>query len=422
MNPLNPGLPRPSRIWLVAVFALWCTDLALAAVPLPPEDALGRSVAAAPETRAARSRLLQARSEARLSALGPYEWTLSGAGVKRDIEGEGRFNEWDTALERPVRLPGKAALDRELGKLMIVRAAAELQVVERTTRLAILDAWFACVGAAERAQLLEQDRSYMQGVYDAVAIRRRGGDLAELDEALASAELATANAGTTAARMQAADAARALATRLDVTSCAVESWDAPPETTVGTASLGVTADDGVAADPAVRVSAAIAELASVGAERTRRDRWPDPTLAATYGRERGGVERLGGLSISVPLGVRRRAAEIAKAEAAAAVAAAEHDTARANSRREWLARSAALRRSHEVWLALAAAEAHQRRAADLTRHAFELGELSLAESLIVRRVALQARVAEREAALAAWHALAIDAAYRATVGGEISAP
>ncbi len=385
--------------------------MASAAPPLPAAELLARAVDTAPATRAARARLSQARAEARLSALGPYDWTVSGAGVRREIEGEGRFNEWDVALERPVRLPGKAAIDRELGRLMVRRAAAELQSVERDARLQILDAWFSCVNAAERAVLLEQDRVLMQSVADAVGLRRRRGDLAELDEVLALAELATLNAEVTAARMVALDTAKMLATRLEVTSCAVENWDKPAIAAADSSVPDLESAEQLGLDPLVQAGAAAAESASLAAERARRDRLPDPTLGVSYGRERGGEERLGGLFVSVPLGRRRRTAEVAQAEAAAAVAVAEHDAVRSGVRRQRLTLMAEQRRAQEIWRLLDMAALQQRRAAAISARAFELGEISLAESLVIRRAALQSSLAEREAALTAWHAAAVRAAH-----------
>ncbi|MEZ5514990.1 MAG: TolC family protein [Steroidobacteraceae bacterium] len=402
-------------IWLLVLMAMSVAPaVGYAAPPLPPADRLSSAIAAAPETRAAQARLQQAQSEARLLHLGPYEWTLSGAGARRNIDGEGRYHEWETALERPVRLPGKAALDRELGRLAIVRANAELQLAQRSARLEILAAWFTCVQAAERAALLDQDLAFLQRAFDTIATRRRGGDLAEYDEALAGAELAALRATATAARMTAIDASRLLATRLEVSNCEVPNWDAPVRVSGGHYVDAHLGEQNVTADPTVQASAGVVETASITAERVRRERWPDPTLGVTYGRERGGEEQLGGLSISIPLGFRRRTAEVAKAEAAAAVALADHDMVRADVRRQWLQVEAERRRTLEVWLALAAAESQQRRAAELSRRAFELGELSLSESLLVTRMALQARLAEREAALAAWHAVAVGEAYAST--------
>jgi len=154
----------------------------------------------------------------------------------------------------------------------------------------------------------------------------------------------------------------------------------------------------------VRAAVAGADRARLEAERARADRFPDPTLDLNYARERDGAERVAGIGVTVPLGMRRRGAESARAAAAAQVAAAESDGILAAAARERIENETEHRRAWETWRALAEAVSEQARAADLSRRAFELGEMPLAESLIVSRSALRAQIEERSASLAAWHA------------------
>jgi outer membrane protein TolC len=375
---------------------------AFAAAPLPAADALARSIEAAPEVRAAIARAAEADGAAQLRELGPYEWTAGASGAQREIDGEGTFDEWELSAERPFRLPGKASLDRRVAGLQRERAAAELALARRRVAFEVLDAWFACVDAHTRAGLLERELDFVGRIADTVAARRRAGDAAELDDAVASAERSAASAASTAARIEAIGAARRLSTRLEGASCGLAEWDAPPGPRAGSPTMPDATQDAVG-DPAVRVAQAGAEQAQLEAERARADRWPDPTLDVTYASERDGAERIAGLGVSVPLG-RRRSAESARAAAAAQVAAAESEATIASVARERIENDTAHRRAFQTWRALAEAVASQARAADLSRRAFELGESSLAESLLVSRSALQARLAERSAALAAWHA------------------
>lgn len=392
------------------VWGLLWTGRAVAVPPLPPADAIARAVDAAPEVRAARARAVEAGFGARLVAMSPYDWVASGSSARRRIDSEGRFGEWSTALERQVRWPGKATVDQRLGALQVDQATAELSSVLRQTRVTVLEAWFACLQAAERARLLDNDLEYLAELTRVIEKRRRAGDLAELDEALATAELATASAETATARTDAINAARLLATRLDDTSCSIANWDSPdPQTVVSIRPPSTEAQ--LSADPAVRASIAAAERARVAAQRARLERWPDPTLGVTYGSERGGAERIGGLSVSVPIGVGRRRTEAARAEAAANAASADLDVARADALRLQLQVESERLRAHQAWRSLADADRQQRRAIALSGRAFELGETSLAESLVVRRAALQTRLAERSAALDAWRADAIQATF-----------
>jgi outer membrane protein TolC len=147
----------------------------------------------------------------------------------------------------------------------------------------------------------------------------------------------------------------------------------------------------------------------------QRDRWPDPTLGVTYSRARDGAETIGGLKLSIPIGVRRRHAEAARAAASATAATAEHLATRQDSERNWIQIDTDVRRAHQTWSALAEAERQHRRAADLSQRAFELGEASLADALLARRAALQAALVERAAALDSWRARAIFDAFVAAL-------
>lgn len=382
------------------------------AAPLPPADSMERSTDLSPEVRAARARFAEAQHEQTLLSLGPYDWTAAAEAARRSVTGDGSFAEWNTALQRPVRLPGKAALDRKIGQLLARQAAADLRVAVRAHRLVVLDVWFQCLQATERARVLEQDREYLRTMTDAVSKRRRAGDLSELDEAMVAAELASATAETSARQVDAIGAARLLATRLDGAACSLVTWDAPA--TGDQAAWSGESSHRLDADPVMVSSELAAARAGLTADRARRDRWPDPTLGVTYGRERDGAERIGGFSFSIPLGVRRRTAESARAASAAEAALAESDAARDAFRRQWIQLESDWRRARQSWESLAEAERQQRRAAELSQRAFELGEASLSESLQLRRLALQAHLAERAAALEAWRMEAIRRTYSST--------
>ncbi len=416
----NAGCHHRMALGMVAALALsggclLSLTVSFAMPPLPPDTTLQRAVESAAVVQLARARLAEAQEEAALDSLGPYEWTVSGASSRRRVDGEGSFQDWDTALERTVRLPGKAQLDRKIGQLRIQQATAELAVAQRSIHAAILQVWFNCLDARERARLLEQDLQVLKTMTDTVSRRRRAGDLAELDEALATAELASVRADVTARRADAVTAARLLATWQDVPACDLDVWDAPPAGE-GTQTT-VLAADRARGDPGTLASQSAAERAAATAMRVQRDRWPDPTLGVTYSQERDGAERIGGLRLSIPIGVRRRHGEAARAAAAATAATAEHLAIRQEIERHWIQIDTDVRRAHQTWSALAEAARQHRRAADLSQRAFELGEASLADALLARRATLQAALVERSAALEAWRARAIYDAFVASLSG-----
>lgn len=397
----------PSLAWL-----LWLVSGAAAAAPLPPEEALVRAVEDHPAVRAALARAREADASARLTAMGPNEWTLSADAAQRRSATEGRFDEWETALERGVRLPGKAALDRELARLEGAAAAAGADAARRVARSAILEDWFACLRAREHARLAEADAEAASRIGEAVAVRHRVGDAAALDLALADAEVAASAAEAASSRSAAVGAARLLATRLADADCESARWADPADgpTGQGPFASGPRAGVPAAIDPLLRQQELAAERASRLAERAALERWPDPTLGVRYGSERNGDERIGGLYFSVPLGGPRRSAEAARARAAAEAAAAELDVARAERARSTLELEVAWRSAAAAWRQFAQAALRQDEAARLALRAWELGESPLSDALLQRRAALQARLAERDAAIDAWRAAALHAA------------
>lgn len=403
------AVPRAALAALLLA-TLGGATLARAAPPLPPGALLQRALEADPEIRAAEARRREAEAAARLTVLGPHEWTLSADAARRRVAGEGSFDEWETALQRGLRLPGKAALDRELARLEVAQSEAALDAARRRAQVAILEDWFACVRAAQRARLAEADAADTARIAAAMLARRRAGDAARLDAALADAEAASGGAEAGSARSAALAAARVLATRVEGASCELDAWDEP----AAAAPPAAGARD--ALDPSVAPYQLAAERARRAAERARRDRWPDPTLGVRYATEFGGAEKVGGLSISVPLAAGRRGAEAARARASAEVAGAELDAVRAGAARERVVLEAELARARAAWSRLAEAATLQAEAARLANRAFELGELPLSDALLQRRSALRARLAEREAALDAWRAAALHEARYGTSG------
>ena len=107
-------------IFLLSTAAFACQAWAGEATPnLPPAEAVARVLREAPSIRAAAAQLrVEEANRSRLEA-GPHEWALRLGGQKlRTLPAnaaEQSFNEWNAALERPIRLPGKGALDNEIG-------------------------------------------------------------------------------------------------------------------------------------------------------------------------------------------------------------------------------------------------------------------------------------------------------------------
>lgn len=383
--------------------------VARAASALPEESAMTAALERAPEIVAAEARVAVARNEARLRALGPYEWTLSGGAARRRVDGEGSFSDWEAGIERPVRLPGKASLDRQIAELIVGQARAALAIARREAKVAIFAAWFDCVRAEQRARRALLEREYADSVARDLESRYAAGDLSRLELALARAELASVTAETGVTAAAAVTAARLLATRLEAPSCRIDPLPAPP---APPPPMAGTADREIDADAEVVLRRAAATLAQRAAARARADRLPDPTLGMRVAEERTGAERITTLNLSVPLGVRRRTAETARAAAEADAAAADLDAAIRDAARRWVQLQARWAQHFAAWQSLEEAAQQAELAATLARRGFDLGETPLSEALVTRRAAVRARLAAIEAAIDA-HAAAADYAAHA---------
>ena len=94
--------------------------LLLAAAPLraepglPPEAAVAEALDSHPSVLAARARITAARAEAKGLAVGPQEVWTQFTFHSRDVASTGTVPEYALEVTRPLRLPGKGAIDRKV--------------------------------------------------------------------------------------------------------------------------------------------------------------------------------------------------------------------------------------------------------------------------------------------------------------------
>jgi outer membrane protein, heavy metal efflux system len=99
------------------------------------DAAVVEAIEAHPRSRAADARVEAARQEANALGATQNEFTVSGDVSRRTIQDEGRYAEYTVSLERPIRLPGKSALDRKAGALGV--RVAELRAEDARHQLAL---------------------------------------------------------------------------------------------------------------------------------------------------------------------------------------------------------------------------------------------------------------------------------------------
>ena len=292
---------------------------ALAAPNLPDEPQVVAALDNHPSVAGSAQRLEAARAAAQMLARGTQEFTLSSSYMSRDISGERRYDEFDASLTRPIRLPGKAGLDRKTGQLGIEVAQNVMEDVRHQTALVLADMWINWLSAGElhgndlaTADLLEQEVRALTRRHEL-----RDASRLEIDQTQAALDQARGQATRTLADME---RARVM---LAANFPDLPLPPAPPG--LGTPELPAEGleklrDLVISRSHEILASQREAERVTTLAERAQRDRLADPSVGVRVFRERGGLERGGGLTFSMPLGggYRKATADQASSEASAA--------------------------------------------------------------------------------------------------------
>jgi len=383
---------RLRPLLMLSVFLAAAPALAQRA-DLPPPETVIEALDNHPAVKAAAARVEAARASRDMLARGPHEVTVEGGYVRRSVDYEGEFDEFDVSITRPFRLPGKAALDRKAGALEIEVAENRMADVRHQVALDLSGLWHDWLTAAslyridlETVRWLEAELSSLQR---RVALR----DASELEVDQAMAALAQAEAQA-AASLAAREEARVT---LSASFPEIPLPPEPPELVLPESppqGLEALRELVIEHSHEIRAAAREAERLGVVSRRVGADRFADPSFGVRMFSERSGMEKGAGVVVSVPLGGghRRAAADMASAEANAArlelenvmrsvTAVADADLSNARTRlKAWQRAQAA---------AQSAAEAVGR-----TERGYQLGQIDLADLLYARRLANDARRAE----------------------------
>ncbi|MDR2000466.1 MAG: TolC family protein [Zoogloeaceae bacterium] len=370
---------------------------------LPPQDRALAAISAYAEVRAANADVEQARARAGALEAGPHETQLTLAPLRRRVGdggaggiGNAYYNEWEVELARPIRLPGKAELDRKSGTHGTKAAELRQGDAEHQAARTLLTRWMDWLRAAAAAQTARERQDSLAREQAALTRRVKLGDAAQRELDQMNAALASAEAEWRTGE------AEVLACRLALT--------------VGFPQIPVPAHAPVLPEPApldgtaqswmdriVDRSHEIGALEETAAQhdtlarRASADRRPDPTIGLRTFSERGGMERGVGVVLTIPFGGDRRNAE---ARAEAAVADVARSQAEAMRRDITLAANLAVTRAQaaiDLWHAAHAARAANAASLAKQRRAHELGEIGLTERLQAERLDAESALAELRA-------------------------
>jgi outer membrane protein TolC len=377
----------------------------LAAQPvLPDAAAVELALDNHPEVMAANARADAARAQARAMAAGSHEFIAGASLLNRRVDREGDYSEYDASLTRAVRLPGKAGLDRKAGDAGVLFAENMAEDARHQAAVSLNDHWWDWVGAASERAILDEAVAALGQTADAVKRRLalRDASALEADQADAALALAQSAARSASGREEAARvalAARFPGLTLPARAPALSAPQVPAE---GLTELGAHV---VARSHEIGAAVAQADQAGLLAERSRRDRFADPSIGIRGFSERNGAERGVGLLFSIPLGGGNRGALAdqarAQATAAEAQAVAIRQQISALAGRDVATASAA----YAAWQDAHRAAQASASAAARAGKGHALGGLDLSDRLYVQRLAQEAALAEVVASAEAWRAI-----------------
>jgi cobalt-zinc-cadmium efflux system outer membrane protein len=375
---------------LVALMGLVLSALSTAAqeqpVVLTYAGALERARSAAPAIVAARMRIDEARGRV-LGASIPFT-TNPTIGVESGRRSGGASStDYGIEVAQDFDLPARRRARLDAARIGVAQEEQQARESERQVLREVATSYLRALEARERADSAAKGKSLAEEALHIAERRYAGGDVAQLDVNLARTAVARAEAETRAASATLIGHVTQLKVLLGITA---------PVTIGGSLhdALALGADD-LLARVAERsdVRALDAEIAATEAEQrlAKTLRWPDFGLRASYRRE--GEERivLGGVGLSLPV--------FNRGQEASAVANAR--LARLHAERDALIRTieAEIRGAIAAQEGLrGAAEEYERSVLPLIEEnerlaleSYDVGQIGLADLLVVRRESLDAR-------------------------------
>jgi outer membrane protein TolC len=364
---------------------------------LPPTEIVARVLLANPSVQAANSQIrVEEANRSRLEA-GNYEWNLRLGGQQRRSRPaagpDERFNEWNAAIERPLRLPGKASLDSELGAAGVALADTGRGDALHEASRNLLKSWFVWLKESAAASQWSEQLTLLEKQTKAVQRRQQLGDAARLETIQTEAALAQAAAQLAQARVRQQTASEDLRRRYPGLPTATPSAIADPTPVEGSEAEWVNAIREHSHE--LELSRGETQRARIAASRASGDRLPDPTFGLHVSRERAGEDRIVGAYVSIPLpgGGRRATSDAASAQAEVANYREAAATQKISAEAAMLYQSASA--AFASWQASRNAAERLTQAAEMTARAYQLGEGSLNELLAARRLANEAQLSAR---------------------------
>lgn len=361
---------------------------------LPPAESVRSAIDSAPDVRSGIALLEAALAQRRQLIAGPHEWVGLADVQHRRATSSGAaqdYREWELALERPLRAPSKARIDGRLGDQTAAQAQLALADLRHETSRRLLELWYSWLRERATTDALRRQAQLVSREAGVIGRREQLGDASRLDRMQGQAAVAQADAAAQRAEERAMRAE--IMIRNEFPTIPFPTRASLPDPTLPGPDLAALAATALEENHELLLAQANARRAHLESQRAIAERRPDPTVGVRYRSELGGADRIVGVYVSIPFaGEARRAAS----DAAAARAGASSEQANAMKLRltaEVRALEQAVRSGQMRWQAAEDAAALQASVAERVALAHRLGETGFSEVLLMRRQALEARLA-----------------------------
>lgn len=377
---------------------------------LPDQASVQTALDDHPSVAAARARVEAAKAESRALGAGSHEVTVSSSYIRRNVDLEGSFDEFDATVMRPFRLPGKRKLDREAGEYGVIAAENRAEDVKHQAATLLARLWWEWLGAGEEARIDAQAVKNYEATLTAIQRRVQLRDAAQLEADQTTAALGSARLMAEQSKGRTEFARARLAAQFPSLALPVEAPEMPLPTT-HEGGFSMLRDLVIERSHEIAAADAEANRVSTLAQRARRDRIADPSIGFRLFSERGGMEKGAGIIASIPLGGRHRSALADRAASEALAVQAEAGAIRFDVKEMADTDLAAAESAWRSWQRSREGMKAQIDGLLKMRRGYNLGAFDLSDLLLAERLAhdsFRAEASARKDALDAITKLRID--------------
>lgn len=329
---------------------------------------------------------------------GPHEFNLRAGSSQRSIANTGqKLQEWDVALERPLRLFNKVSIDKNIGAASVARAEYTLGDARHEAGRSLLRLWFVWQREQAQVTLWEQQTDILKQLAQMVEKRVKAGDAPKLELNQAQAATAQANVSWHQAQLRAQLAGNDLTRSFPAIQLTLNISPATPQSIEHDFAFWKSRilDD----NHELAMVQEHSHVQHLLAQRSRADLLPDPVVGLRYSSESAGNEKVTGVYVSVPLSFGHRNATADGVQQQAEMAADQEAFVRRRLEGDIYAAHLQAVKGFETWQQAQQAALAIRSNAELVAKAYRLGENSLSDSLTARRFALESSLTETLARL-----------------------